>query len=96
MKIEFKISLETSDFFDLGGDDFIDNLWTHQKALDYLLEQGYEYQLYKDLITDKKEADYLDLRLIYSLKPEEMTQFLLKFPKVLSTYKKYETVRIYD
>jgi len=84
------------DYFDIGGDEVLDMLWTHQDALDYLDILEYKYQLYKTLKTDKNDEDIVELQLIYTLKPEEMTHFLLKFPKVLSTYAIYERVRIYD
>ena len=95
-KIKFTVAMALDDYFDLGGDDIIDGLWTHQTALDWLDAVGYEYKLYKTLKTDKNNDDIVELELIYSLKPEEMTLFLMKFPQVLSTYTNYERVRIYD
>jgi hypothetical protein len=94
MKIFFHIRLEESDFIDLGGDSVVDSLWTHQTAIDWLDQQGYDCHVYKDLITSEIESDYIDLKLTYSLKPEEMTQFLLKYPMVTKTFPPYEQVSI--
>lgn len=96
MKIEFHIQMDLADYEILGSDDVLEALWTHQEALDWLDLQEFEGLLYKEIFDDEIHGKQVNLRLIYSLKPQEMTLFLLKFSRVLSTPRSYEQVRIYD
>lgn len=93
MKLEFKVSVSESDWHQMrtqwGFDE--SGLWTHQAALDYLENLGYDSQLSYDYSMAKYEQIIIRT---FDLEEEVITLLLLKFPEIMRPVRTYEMVTI--
>ena len=93
MKIQFKVFLDEQDFRDIrtqfGFDE--ERLWTHQEAVKWLDNQGYEGIYTYDYSMAKDEQIIMKT---YELDEEMVTMFNLKFPQVYTPVRNYEVVTL--
>lgn len=93
MKIEFKVFLDEQDFHEVrtqfGFDE--ERLWTHQEAVKWLDNQGFEGIYTYDYSMAKQEQIIIKT---YEVTDEMATMFLLKFPEVSKPVRNYEVVSL--
>lgn len=93
MILEFSVTVDMSDYERLGGDDIMETLWTHQKAVEWLDDRGYLNDVLKYI--DYREGT-VKLSLRYKLTKRDLTMLLLFYPNIYKTHTPYEIVNVYD
>lgn len=93
MKIEFKVFINEQDWQGLRTQYGFDEqrLWTHQDAVKWLDNQGYQGIYTYDYSIAKEEQIIIKT---YEISDETVTIFNLKFPEVYSPVRNYEVVTL--
>jgi len=93
MQLQFRVSLTTTDWHGLRTQYGLDlsNLWTHQRAMDYLEVNGFSGSLSYDYLMEKEEQTVI---MTYDITEEFATVFALKFPEVFVPVRNYEVVEL--
>lgn len=92
MILEFSIIIDVDDYEDFGGDDILEALWTHQRAVEWLDDHGYANEVIKFIDDDAT----LKINLRYKLSKEDLTMLLLFYPNLYKTHTPYEIVNLYE
>lgn len=92
MKIEFRVFIREQDFHEIKKQGFeFDDLWTHQEAIKWLDNQGFESIYTYDYSIAKQEKIIIKT---YQIDDETVTMFNLKFPQVYTPVRNYEVVTL--